>query len=353
MLDLTPWTGRLVITELDLVVSVTVALTWWTCFERGQPSVFPRSKQVHHVLLALSTLFSAMVAAHSLMPSLGETDLAYFLPVNAFRGTKGFLLALLLVPCFSWVLRKEPEVSPALFARGMQIGVLGLGVTALWERGLFTAISSGSVRSSLQSLLDFGGTYRITGMFSGMHTGGEAIDGYLVIALPFTLYTMVKARSYLGRFSALMVVGLGVYTLAVTYTRATYVAFAVSAVCMGLLSAYVIRDGISRSWPGPIRLIRGLAVATVILFLVRVWGGYQALFGCVVLVSVAFWARKRDARLQKVPTRRLGYRGHVHRGPRDLRRHDRIELPDLECVVRSCVRRCWRAGAGGERICHG
>ena len=142
--------------------------------------------------------------------------------LNSIRVGKGFLSAWL-----TWFfLRKQLYLdyrnTVRLLGYGIFIGLFCFSILVLWERHIFSAmLSGGGVYGILSNLLDFSGTYRITGFFSGMHVGGTAVDGYLICVLPLCFYVVSKKyNSYLW----LLTIGiffLGIYCLVVTFTRMT------------------------------------------------------------------------------------------------------------------------------------
>ena len=80
--------------------------------------------------------------------------------------------------------------------------------------------------SIASSLLNFSIQYRVTGIFSDMHTGGEVLDGVLVLLLPLSMAVMLRSRrivSTLIGLGAVLAVG---YVIAVGITRATWAAAA-------------------------------------------------------------------------------------------------------------------------------
>ena len=92
----------------------------------------------------------------------------------------------------------------------------------LWERHVFSSIlSGGGLYEVLTTLLDFSGTYRITGFFSGMHVGGTAIDGYLICVLPLCFYVISKKYNINLWLLSIGIFFLGIYCLVVTFTRMT------------------------------------------------------------------------------------------------------------------------------------
>ena len=58
-------------------------------------------------------------------------------------------------------------------ALGIAIGLGTASLAALWERLAFT------------DLLNFSSDYRSTALFWEMHVGGAALDGWLLLTIPF------------------------------------------------------------------------------------------------------------------------------------------------------------------------
>jgi hypothetical protein len=81
------------------------------------------------------------------------------------------------------------------------------------------------------------GSYRITGPFSQMHLGGEAVDGFLILAWPFACLLLFQARRPLLFLLALLAVGLAAYGVLVTFTRTTYAASAIGLLAFGMAAA--------------------------------------------------------------------------------------------------------------------
>lgn len=132
--------------------------------------------------LALFTL----VYLHALwrgLSGIGELDFnslaSYYSPLNALRIGKGLFLG---PGALSRVDRRtageDRARSNRLLTTGLLLGMSGVAAVVLRERGvLHDMVYYQGLRQLLDSLLDFGTSYRITALFADMHTGGEAIDG--------------------------------------------------------------------------------------------------------------------------------------------------------------------------------
>lgn len=94
--------------------------------------------------------------------------------------------------------------------------------TIAWERFLFTG------------LFDLRHTYRVSGWFSGMHTGSAAIDAYLALASPFVISTLLFWRHRAVHAFGIAIGLCALYALYVTYSRANYPAVAAMALVLVL-----------------------------------------------------------------------------------------------------------------------
>ncbi len=209
-LNLNPLSGSLLFDELDAVLLVTVVILYLRMPgpDRAANSWAP------FVLLGASTLISMAVGIWP-MPTLDANAFSsYFSAYNALRLGKGILWALLLG---FWIhrtrLRMEHMVIP--FARGMTWGLLFAAGWVVWERAVYPG------------LFNFEADFRVTGPFVEMHTGGGAIESYLVAALPFAFLTWRRSPSLAGRWPAGLAMLLGCYALGVTYARAGYLGLSV------------------------------------------------------------------------------------------------------------------------------
>ena len=294
ILDLTPWSGRLVVNELDAFVLTAIAMTWL----RLWPPTINAATLTLWSLLVVTGSVSILLGWHALGVGVGVSDLAYFLPENAWRVGKALLFAALLLPGMVAIESRAPHSTIHHLAKGLQLGIAFLAVSAFWERGGFAAaLEWQGARELAAVLLSFSGSYRITGLFSGMHTGGEAIDGYLSLALPFAVYAMARARTTVGRLLGIAIVAGGLYALAATFTRTTYFAVAVALLMLILLAAYINRN-VYRQWAGTaFGLVGAVIVLTLMFFTVRVYLGFQPLFaGLLCFAAVLLSARHRSTR---------------------------------------------------------
>ena len=222
LLDLYVISGRFFLTELDALILLILAINYW----RGHYEFQSMKKDPWFNLILLGLVFSYLFSlAQVLMPwpSVEVNSFnSFYSPFNGLRITKSLMWSLLLLPLLEFQFVRNPKAIEQ-FAWGMLAGFLLLSMVILLERSLFA------------NLLDFlWNFYRVKGSFSSMHTGGAHIDAYLVMALPFVAIPFFKKSSPHRVLAALMLLGLGLYVVFVTYSRAPFaVTFFLSLMMLG------------------------------------------------------------------------------------------------------------------------
>jgi len=241
-LDLSRSAGLRLVEEGDLLVAVTLAVLLWT----GQPASLARDGLARPLvgLLGLSYLVALTAGLGSPAVLAGPGFAGYLDPGNALRVAKGFVVALLL-----W-----PFLGPALAERG-RLRLLIAGVL------LGLAIVEGTVlleRLRYAGLLDLGAEFRVAGPFAGMGVGGQLIDAYLVAALPFAAWVLLRARGPGPALAGAALFAGALYAVVVTVSRWTYLVAGVELLVLwgGLLLA---------AGPGARRalVLRGALVVTL------------------------------------------------------------------------------------------
>ncbi len=182
ILNLAPWSGRFFFDEFDLFLLATVAI-WVLRSDSQRPLRFAPAAAT---LITLFVFAFAASLALGLLP-LGPVDAnafaSYFSKYNGLRVGKGLLWGVVLVYLARSDLARHEDALNRYWVPGMLVGLAGVVVVALWERIAFPG------------LMNFAEEYRITSTFGSMHVGGAAIDGYLALAIPFTLAWMAGTRS--------------------------------------------------------------------------------------------------------------------------------------------------------------
>lgn len=231
LLYLAPWSGRIFFDEFDLVLLCTLATALW------HDRLSFRSLQIRGASQTILILFTALYL-HAIWRGLaftGELDFnafaSYYSPLNAVRIGKGYLWALALYPAWAAARQRDRARSDRLLATGLTLGMLGVSVIVLWERGVLHDIVFYQDRYTLiGSLLNFSTPYRITALFADMHTGGEAIDGYLTLVLPFAAMILLTASNRMTALFGATVTLATLYAMAVTFSRGVYFGLGISLV---------------------------------------------------------------------------------------------------------------------------
>ncbi len=286
--DLTLYSGRLVLSEFDIIMMAILAMLILQGFA---PS--PKEKKVLNI--RLSTVAIGMMALSYIISSIinltyptgiNTNDYSiYYSPDNTYRVAKGFLWALVFWPFLMRQYNNNPEKTKIYFIAGLVTGLLLAGIAALWERGVLDSIVHWrGAYYAIRTLLDFTTSYRVTGLFSSMHVGGTAIDGYLIMTIPFSLYALLSNRTILFQTITVTSLLLGIYAIMVTFSRGLYGGFfvVITILIITLSSQYFIRENIHRR-----KLIgQSLSIIMVTFYMVFLFlhGGYGAITGGTFLL---------------------------------------------------------------------
>lgn len=234
LLGLAPWSGWITFEEMDLLVTAC-GCGGYLAYAL-QLNARDRAPAWRHALLyspvvlavvlalALSTLWSVKRGFDDAGGFVFGWFQGYHEAMNSVRNAKALFLALVLLPLWTAAAAARPRG----FSRGLLLGLVlalaGGSAAALWERLAFTG------------LLDFSTDYRTTALFWEMHVGGAALDGFLVLTLPFALLAVLRTRSP-WRFAVGMgIVLLAAYAVLTTFSRGVYLALPLSIVPMVLLA---------------------------------------------------------------------------------------------------------------------
>lgn len=222
IIDLVPSTGRMYFTESDALAALCIGMLGLKAVGRPATAAAcsrPSGPGLAFLLLlagiALSYLVSSINALLPL-PALDENAfVGYSSPFNALRLSKGLLWALLLLPHWLTLRRQDGTAADALLRIGMTAGLATASLAALWDRAAFTA------------LFDFASDYRTTALFWEMHVGGAALDGWLMLTLPFAVAGLLGGRRPLAIAVHLAVLALAAYAILTTFSRGVYLGCAV------------------------------------------------------------------------------------------------------------------------------
>ncbi len=286
LVGLMPWTGWLVVEELDLLLLAVAAggyARWGLghVIRAGEPSA-PAQRLSMAVWWLLPLMLSTAVACWRGVVDAGGLSWGWWQgyrePLNSLRLLKPLVLVLGLLPLVAQALRHEPEQA----RRALTVGMLGLLATVAlgvwWERWAYTG------------LLDFSSDYRATGLFWEMHVGGAALDAALALAVPFAVLTVWQARRPWVVAAGLVVLGLGAYAALATFSRVVYVGLPVGlAVVLWLRQRELDRAGRVGDAAAPGGL-GPAAVWVVAVALLAAWlfpaGGYRGLLALLAATAL-------------------------------------------------------------------
>lgn len=286
--DLMPWSGRFFLTEFDMLILVTLAVIGLRgAGGRMLPGLW-RAPWRLPALMALSYAISTVIPLLPLPPLELASFNSYLSPFNSLRVAKGFFWAWLLTPALVRHLHRDPQGTRDYLVAGIVTGLALAGIGILWERGVFVDLATaGNIYGLLNNLLDFSGSYRATGLFSGMHVGGEAIDGYLSLAVPFSLYPVLFGRRLWVRIAGLAVFALGTYGVMVTFSRGLYAGYGISlAVMLALLVARNLTS-VKANLIGILATLAAVALYSWLFVLLYRHGGFEPLVVAILILGAS------------------------------------------------------------------
>lgn len=228
--DLTTWSGRFLFNELDLIFVTTIT---YQLLSRQFPQKYARfgtllaaSYFLLYVGQSATTFFFALSEVTA--PSFSNP---YYQDGYAYKLAKGVIWGALLSLMYVKQLQDDKDLTILCSTVGASLAGFALFFVILWERGTLGAIFQGGPWWAIaSSLLDFTSSYRTTGIFSDMHTGGEVVDGIILLLLPFSLYGLTHCNQIWVRIIALTGFTCLAYVTLVGFTRATYMAVTIAGV---------------------------------------------------------------------------------------------------------------------------
>lgn len=227
--DLAPLSGRFFFDEFDALIILTVGLLVLRNGNREEMvAPYPRSLRWILALLTISYCISALVRLWPLPPITPDSFANYYSPYNSLRVAKGFVWAILLFSPLRHAIARDVN-SRRLMCFGFLIGLLGVGTAALYERWLFPG------------LLTVNTDYRISALFSSMHTGDGHIDVWLATTIPLLGILFIERRWLILLPLTVLLSALSLYTLFATSSRAPVIAVVVSC-GVGVLALWATRS---------------------------------------------------------------------------------------------------------------
>lgn len=279
VIGLAPWTGWITFEEVDLLVLAMAGGGYARALRDGaHPGPGPRP----WLLTGLSLLMavSILISMARGFADAGGFAFGWFQgyegAMNSIRIGKSFFLALLLVPLIR--LQSDPREADRKLAWGLALGLGSASLAALWERLAFT------------DLLNFSSDYRSTALFWEMHVGGAALDGWLLLTMPFAIWVLRHARTPPQHALSLALVVLAAYAALTTFSRGVYLALAVALpLLIWQTRAHAGGGGQGAQPPAwsTLRWIIALLLLTTMAGLVFSGGGYRGLMALLSVVAVA------------------------------------------------------------------
>ncbi len=278
IIDLAPWSGWISFEESDLLILAMAGGGYARALIDGPPL---QRQRVSRLLIGLSLLLmlSLLISMARGFSDAGGFRFGWYQgydgPMNSVRIGKSFFLALLLWPLLHRLFADPALPASRLLAWGLALGLGSAALAALWERLAFT------------DLLNFSSDYRSTALFWEMHVGGAALDGWLLLTMPFAIWALRHARTPGGLALVLGLLVLAAYAALTTFSRSVYLALLVA---LPLLAWQTLAPaGAGRpeqpAW-SPLRWATALFVLAAMAGLVFADGGYRGLLALLGTVAV-------------------------------------------------------------------
>lgn len=271
VLDLAPLTGWFFLEEIDLLLMLTAAITYWRL--PADTADLPHWSPWFRLGLSLLAIACAIGLWRGLQP-LSSVDVNtfnnYLSPANALRVAKGWLWTLVLLPPLRQAAAPQCQGIREYLLPGMTLGLLLVTAAAIRERIQFPG------------LLNFSSDYRISAPFSAMHTGGAALDGYLALSTPLLAVWLLERTAPLRNIAALVLLPLALYAGLATFSRGLYLALAIAVTI--LTAGVVLRR--------PLILLAGVAILLPLDIAFRL-AGYRAYALLLLLIGLIMVAANR------------------------------------------------------------
>jgi len=315
--DLTPWTGRAGLNELDMLLLLTLGWGWlraginglsaWRAKRSGPPSqrrhsaisppaaFGPPASRLSHPLLLLFWCGYVLILTGSAWPGGGIPSgalwgLVYYAPQVELLQQRGLFYAMLLFFLWLPLYRHHAEKAERYLLLGGCLAALALALVLTWERGVFAdLLADGSYYARLRSLLDFSSSYRVTGVLASMHTGGEALDGMLIIFLALALAAVVHLSGWQRVLAMSAFLGAS-YGLVATFTRTTYVSYGVLLLLFAGLVLYQRRPTLQQLAIWDWLALGGVCVALLLLRTVYQLSGLLGVLSATLMLLAGVMA---------------------------------------------------------------
>ena len=286
LFDFSSYSGRFIFNELDFIVITIIGSALFTQQFRLH---FP-IKTTTLVPILLSALAISAIDFSELWQVMNEplTHNPYYSSAYHFKVAKGVLYGLLLGVIFSHQYRENSTSLIKHLIFGGWVASFCMFIVVLWERHTLVPLFNFEPWWAIaSSLLDLTSSYRVTGLFSDMHTGGEAIDGIYLLLVPLNIFGFYWFERINFRLMSLLALFMIAYCIMVGFTRATYFSMAISlAVFAGLFYFYfsqnkklMFRDAF---------MYLGMLIVSYIIFNNA---GYVGLVSFISMVAIAYFTK--------------------------------------------------------------
>lgn len=277
-IGLAPWTGWMTFEELDILVLALCAGGYSRHALAGTPTVYRERSSFLLIILAALTAASITVSMTRGFIDAGGFSFDWFQgydgPMNSVRIGKSFFLALLLVPLFSKGRTVPEDNASRRLALGIAIGLGTASLAALWERLAYTG------------LLNFSSDYRTTALFWEMHVGGAALDGWLLLTIPFSIWALKHSRNVVQILISLCLAALTAYVALTTFSRGVYLALLIALPLLAWQTRKPATASSHQPW-GFARWIVAIVLLGLMASLVFGGSGYRGLLALLGLIVVS------------------------------------------------------------------
>lgn len=205
--DLYPWTGRMVVTEVDLgCATIAAALLWRDGGIAWREACKSKSFWLWGPLVVSCAVAFVNGWLHLPTAQHGDELSIYGSELNALRVVKGFFWGAFFAPFVLIELAARLSAHSQLLT-GFRVAATIVALAMLWERWITVG------------LLDTDDPYRATGPMFSSHVGGMQIDGYWALVLPILMIPPIRAKSLLAWITIASVLMAAYLAVAATMSR--------------------------------------------------------------------------------------------------------------------------------------
>lgn len=277
IMGLAPWTGWITFEEVDILVLAAAAGGYARIAASTRPVVVSKRGWLVPALVGMMMLSIIISMTRGFADSGGFVFgwyQGYDGPMNSIRIGKSFFLALLLIRLIEHLRCDVTQHIDRKLAWGMALGLGAASLAAIWERLAFTG------------LLNFSSDYRSTALFWEMHVGGAALDGWLLLTVPFAIWALRHARTPLQHVLSLVLIVLAAYAALTTFSRGVYLALLISVPLLAWQTRNTTGNAGHIAW-GTLRWTFAILLLATVASLVFYGGGYRGLIALLGVIATA------------------------------------------------------------------